>query len=547
MNTYLLEPFLTHYYLLEAICDSFLTEKERRKLYDELARLFCLSDKKKLKELYALSHSEPFDAVRDLVTYQRLCRVIEFAQQGGQEVGLTDIDRMILAQKREAMHAKEEIFNQAKNLTRETVSSSLLRTATNGNIKAMAVLSFLEYHGICVCKDADEARKRIRLCAKWNDLFGNLMGLAYDADKTLYVNILYTTLRNASQKPVFEHICACHGYREGGVKDAAVRIVEKAFALGIVTAKQFDRAFAKVAFSEVVSAEDKEKLLLTKKRDAISSLTDIPFDIASDKPFHFDKACADKVALPRKAELDKIVKNMALAEYCPMQAYKPLLIVSPDEFVAEMYNDLLESGLRDMAFVEIDARTLTAKDFVGSGENVFLRGLSETKQARTVFLFKHCEALESEQTEELIKALDFEYRKKYKLFDPPVSMDLSGVVVLLSAGAYNTEVGYLAACCETLRADRVRADEKPLMVKTVFASRADFFGCESMTLEEEAARYLEGFDAVRVQEIVDGALRSAIFEGKHEITAELICEVCKEQGAASPRKEFGFMGGVANA
>ena len=44
MIAYLLEPFLVQFYLLEAVCGSFMTEKEKSKLFHELAKVFCLSE-----------------------------------------------------------------------------------------------------------------------------------------------------------------------------------------------------------------------------------------------------------------------------------------------------------------------------------------------------------------------------------------------------------------------------------------------------------------------------------------------------------------------
>ena len=66
---------------------------------------------------------------------------------------------------------------------------------------------------------------------------------------------------------------------------------------------------------------------------------------------------------------------------------------------------------------------LTLQDFVGAKENFILRGLSETRDSHTVFLIKHCDELGERELEELIKLLDYDYRRKFKLLEPTVCLD----------------------------------------------------------------------------------------------------------------------------
>ncbi len=547
MNEYLLEPFLTQYYLLEAVCENFLTEKARRKMFYELAELFGLGGEEALKGYYETSELPHFAEVKNNEAYERLCRTIEFAQRSGQQVELTAEDRMILAQKRDAMVIKEELFKKNKNLTKETVSSILLTTAMNGNVDAMAALAYMEYHGLCVCKDRHNALKRIRLCAKWNHLFGILMGIAYDEDKQMYYDILYTVFRNASQKQVFEQICRKKPYKKDVNKNLAARITEKAFGLGIVKRNCYDHIFAKVVFSEIISAEDKEKLLLNKQKDAIAALSDLPFDLSGEQRLAFDEGCIEGIPLRREKELRKIMQNMKVAERCSAAAYAPLLIVARDEYVAEMYGQMVKDGLDRSAVVEIDAATLTPQDFAGGRENAFLRGLSETKNGQTVFLLKHCESLDENQAEELMKVLDYHYRRKFKLFHPPVSLDLSELKFVLIGAGCTAQVKRLAERCDTVWAERITAAEKGAVVESVFRARAHSFGCDGMTLEAECKDYLSDLEPHRVRKILDSALRAAVFEERAEISLSDIKAVCDERNESDPKRDFGYTGGNKNA
>ena len=314
MHEYLLEPFLTQYFLLESICENYMTEKELKKMFFDLANIFCLSDVNLLTEYYNETKLEHFASVKSVSSYERLCRSIEFSQNAGHSVMLTERDKMLLAQKRAAMNIKAKLFTQDKNVTKDLISSSLLTNATNGSIDAMAVLSYLEYNGICMCKDTESAIKRNRLCAKWNNLFGNLMGIAYDKDKELYYEILHTVFRNANQRKVYDYICKYNNHKPSVEKNRVANLIENAFALGIIKREKYDRMFAKVAFSKVVSIEDKEKLLLNKQADAIGSMSDIPFDMSVNKRITVNKKCTDNLPIKREQEIKKISssKNMPI-------------------------------------------------------------------------------------------------------------------------------------------------------------------------------------------------------------------------------------------
>lgn len=548
MVEYLLEPFLTWYYLLESTCGAFMSEREKSKHFYELAKVFCIPETPELDSCYQDSNLEHFREIADFSSYERFCRMIEFAQKSGQDIGLTERDRMILAQKREAMEIRSELFRQAKNLTKESVSATLQTMAMNGNLDAMVLLSYMEYHGICICRDRNDAVKRIRLCAKWNSLFGNLMGIAYDEEKRQnYYDTLYTILRNAGQKQVFEHICKVRSFSGKCEKNPVARIIEKAFGLGIAKRNIYDQLFAKVAFSDLISVEDKEKLLLNKQKDAIVSLSDIPFDVTWDGAVEFDERCAEDLPLKRKEEIRKILRNVVVAGSCPAEAYTPLLIVSSDDCIADMYSKMLKKGFSESSVIEIDAGTLNTQDFEGGRENVFLRGLSETKSARTVFMLKHCEELSENQLSELMKVLDYGYRKKFKLFRPTVSLDLSGLMFILLSGERNPNVMKLSECCDTVWTERISAEEKDLVVESVFRARLRSFGLEQLTMEEGCLEFLAGYDSKQVQQIVDGALRWAVFEKSDRIPLSTVKAVCKEQNLAVPRRGFGYTGGEYHA
>ncbi len=546
MMEYLLEAFLAQYYLLEAICGDFLTASRRRDMYDELAQVFCIGQTQQLEELYTLSCQPEFAQLRSLSAYQRLQRTMEFAQREGHSLEITAGDRMVLAQKREALSAKAEIFKQEKSLTAEGVYAGLLNQAMNGNINAMAVLAYMEYHGLCIPQDRESAMKRIRLCARWNHLAGNLMGIAYDDRTQCYYDTLFSVLRSVSQRQVFFEICVQTRFDGSAKLDPAARILEKAFGMGIVKRSSYDQVFARVAFSRIIGAEDKEKLLLNKQSEAIAALSDIPFDVSVEGRLEFAQDCLQRLPLLRPQEHKRILQNLAVARDCPAGAYTPLLIACQDEYLSRMYYQALKTGFSAGALVQVDAATLTPQDFLPGRENVLLRGLSQTRSAKTVFLIEHCEELEGVCLEEMMKLLDHDYRKQFKLFQPSVCLDLSGLVFVLLASRRSRTVNSLSQVCDCMWAEPISQEEKGAVVDSIFVSRAQLFGCQ-VKLEPGCREHLVAFAPGRVQGIIDGALRCAMYEKSKCISLEDLQTVSKEYSACSPRREFGYTGGDQNA
>ena len=543
--SYLMEPLLTQFFLMDAICQGFIDEAQRKETFCELARLFGIPLDEDTAVLYETATSPQYNRITDNASYERLCRTIEFAKHSGQEVALTAVDRLILAQKREAMSIKEELFPQSKNLTVDLIADTLLTTAMNGNVDAMVTLAYMEYHGLCVCQDTKSALKRIRLCAKWNHLLGNLMGIAYDKrNRSAYYNTLYTVMRSSHQREAFAYLCRVGGYKKACEKQTVARIIDRAFGLGIIRRDLYDALFAQVAFSPLISDEDKKKLLLNKRQGAIEALSDLPFDVERDTLFAFDHHPED-MPLQREEEMAQVLYSLYPAVSNRPATYRTLLVTGDDAYVSAMYAAAIKKGFAaHNRVIEVDAGNLTLQDFVGSKEHFILRGLSETGQSHTVFLVTHCEEIGEREQEELVKLLDYEYRRKFNLVEPTVSVDLSDVLIVLFAAKTTSSVRRLAQECEVVRAARISEAEKRTVIDRTFHDRAHALGVTAATLEEEGAVYLTSFAAEQIVRILDGALKQAAYHKETVITASVLRTVSDRQNISGAGRPFGYLGGV---
>lgn len=547
-SVYLIEPLMVQYFLIDSICTDYIDNTQKKRIFNELMWVFCVPDDGCAEEYFSVASSPCFSDITDYAAYERLCRKIEFAEASGQFAALSHSDRSVLAQKREALRIKADIFRHNKNLTAGIIEDTLFDAATNGNVEAMSILAYMEYHGIFIGKDRKNAVKRMRVCARWNNLFANLMGITYDTDNAEeYYNALGTILKGASRQEVFGHICEFNSREASYEKHSPAEIIEKAFGMGIIERNVYNRSFAKTAFSQIISYEDKKKLLLGNKRDTMLYLGDLPFDTDNCGVFSFDAERAKKIPLERELEADKILCALHPATSNRPYVYRTALVVCGDEYVENMYINAIKSGFEgNNKTFEIDAGTLSARDFSGTKENFILRGLGKTKNTHTVFLIKHCESLE--ESEELIKLLDYEYRRSFKLLDPAVSFDLSNVLIVLFASEMNETVKSLSAYCDVIRADGVTGIERSTVIESTFRKRSDDFGICDAQLNDEGKTYLSGFSTEQIILIIDGALKKAAYDNKSVITAETLKTISAQYNFTSVSSEFGYRysGGAYN-
>ncbi len=543
--TYLLEPFLTQFFLLDSICRGLLNTHDLHDCFKELARVFCVPLNKQTNQYLTVAEQAEYKNIVDQGAYERFCRILEFALLSEQDADMTAVERVVLAQKREAMLIKSEIFKQNKNLTADSIADTLFTAAAIGNTDAMAILAFMEYHGICICRDTANALARMALCGKWNHLFGNLMGLAYDTANTQhYGNTLYTILRNRRQREVFRYICTEYVLDNSFERCPEAAIIEDAIGLGIIKKNTFDRQFAKAAFSELLSAEDKETLLLNNKQGEGIALPALPFDADRSTCFVFDAEKAKRLPVERGEELNRLLCSLHPAVSNRPAMYKPLLVAGNDEFVADMYLQAVKAGFCKNKIIEVDAGLLTPVDLSACKENFLLRGLAETKQSHTIFLLKNCENLNERELEELTKLLHYENRRKFRLAEPAVCADLSDVLIILFASAVNDTVKNLALSCDAVWTERISEDEKDAVIDSVFSEHAKAFGIGCAKLDEQARKYLAAFKTQQIFRMLDGALKRAAFENDLLITQQTLKTVARQQNFTTERREFGYVGGM---
>lgn len=70
--SYLIEPFLKQFFLIDAVCRGFIDKKRKREIFEELARIFCVPLGEEIEEYFAVATSAGYDGITDLASYASL-------------------------------------------------------------------------------------------------------------------------------------------------------------------------------------------------------------------------------------------------------------------------------------------------------------------------------------------------------------------------------------------------------------------------------------------------------------------------------------------
>lgn len=542
-TTCLTEEFLTCYWLVVSVCEGAFDSNRRRAVYDRLADIYCLPEKN--ETYFSALEAAPFCTVTDTASYEQLCRVMEYARESGHGVAVSDTDRLLLGRMRIALQKKSAVIPTVGHLTDAALADTLIRAARNGQIDAMAVLSFLEYEGILPGADRERAVRRMRLCASWNDLFGLLFCLSCDdryrdeRKAALRVLLSHSALESAAPY-LTEKLCL------GEEGDETVpRLLEKAFGLGTVSREKYDPEFAAVAFSEVITAEDKKNLLLSTHRQALPAL---PFTMKRGGRIAFSADGAAALPPTRREEAGQILRNLAVAVRCPDAVYRPLLLAVGDGFVGDMYEKTIRKCLSGAAVCDVDAAMLAPEDLTPTWQNIFLRHLCATGKTDTVFFIRHCEELGKEQTADLLRLLDPVGRRSFKLTAPAVSFDLSGLRFVLFSRDRSYPFALLSEVCDTVFCEKTADEEKAAAVRSILSDLCRGFEDFKADLAgEDCVAKLMQYDTNDIRLILDRALRDAVYRDEGCITREELTEAAEELGLSRSRAEFGYMGGRNHA
>ncbi len=533
----LFSKFLCTSYLVSALVGGLVDRECEMKIFDILSKVYLIKDEEKLNKFRALSFNEDYYGMNTLAEYERTCRMLEYAQMRGIDTSLTDEDRLILSAKRIALRSAKEILPEVENLNPDTLTDALLKGISVGNVTAMTTLAFLNETGIAIGKNHRRAVVNLNHAARWNSISANLLLAYFDTSRVseCIARILASDKGSDTQELV-QYVCECYGV-DTPESDVSSGLLERAFCLGAVERHVCDVTFEGIIYSSAIPVPDKKRAIESYNKGTMNLYDAIPADAATDTAMVWDKGAFSDIAIVREDEIRRIKRNLIGIKGRAKPQYKPLMLVCRDAYVLHEYKRALGRALCKNPIRMLDARHFNDYTFSQTANNVFLSEISSTHTTSTVFMIDSCHALGPVAVSMLSKYLRGDTRAEFRLLQPSLGFDLSGILPVLFSQAEPD--GALSDYCDVIRLNPITAEEKGVVISDILERYLDAYGIENVTLCDAVVDILKTKSTEQIEECVDEVVKYMALEDREgEVDEEAFKLIMKDIRVTTVK--FGF-------
>ena len=522
------ELFLTEYFFYRCALGRLV--KDPRWIFDALGEIF-ITDREKTDKLFALTETPIVADVKTYADYLRYCRIKKY-------VALTTGDAPedsdeIISVKGEALKLAAMLKIDGTYATESAAFRAISESAAAGSVAALRVLGFVQCTGLYADRDEKSGAKNLQKSAQWNSVEGILTALHFCAD-TRKVNI--NRLRTVTDGTVYRCLADAAESKYGCTSDSTVDesvMLIKAFRTGKLKPEVYSAQYARIIFSNVISARDKEHALFSAGEQAISEIADLPLKLAFT-PFSGRVGAIDLIPVKREKENDRIQNILYNGDLLTRSAFRPLCICADSEFMRAQYVKALRSAFGGAHIEYIDVARLSEYDLQPTGKNVFVRGCDE--HSVNVYFMSFVGDIPAGVMQEAAAFLQSRKRKRFCLVNPCVTIDLGKILPVCFCDKQNAKE--LKKYCDVVTIAGVTNAEKPALFDNIIDAKKRLYGMKSVDLDDTAAARLSGLSIDGAESAIDAALRLNRSKAETVITAALIDE-CAADGTRKNRYGFG--------
>ena len=534
------ETFLQQYFLYCAILGKYCNRKE---LFDYVADLFFIPNNQK-EYLFALSEEEP---VSDIETYgdaMRYSRVRQYCELNEYTLIYDDAQKMVSVKSKAIKHAVNNNLYADRNATQSQIYKALLDGALAGNIVAMRLLGTLQCEGIFVEKQLEFGLKNLYRAGQWADMVSLLTVARYLQDDKYALAQNFNRLSAVVENTQYAELCnkLQQSYGIYATKPSEeIQLLKKAFAANRVKADVYQPLCGRLIFSNAIDIKDKEKILFSDNKSLLSEVCDLPLKLTYNN-LSLAVDALDEMPLKREQEQRKLKTELLNFDLREHDGYRPLCLVSDDEYALETYVKAITAMLQPQTdhLERIDVADLKLYDFEPTANNVYIRSCSDGQN--NVFLLTLKGDIDSAILQHVTHFLASSKRRRFRLNSPRVTLNLSPILpICISDQANASKLGDSVECIYI--AD-ITAEEKMSIVSVMLASKSKLYLTKAITAEKDVIRLLCNCSPVAIERVLDKLFSENRFNSKFdEITADLIKPYEKVLNTHS-QKAYGFGGYV---
>lgn len=523
------ELLLTQYFTFTALFAHHGLIRER--LFERLAGAFLLHPGAE-EELYRLAEDESVRSIETAADYYRRERLKRYAELENYAIDTDPAVEAVISVKGSTLIALSELkLNRSGIDSAASAYEDVARLARGGNVTALRTLGVMQYEGILVRKDPAEGERYLTAAARWNDTAAILLAIHYGCgDRADLFRRLGAVVKGTPYAVLAMRFGECCFGDEAEATEtprtncAEYELLEQAFAEGVLKRDTYLESYARVLNSPRLSTREKERLVLSGGREAVTEAGKLPYELTEGTiPFDLGTARpAREFARERRdVEFGRLEEAIRVSDLCATDPYRPLCLVSRSDYLLRrIYGELLIGAAeKGVNVVSIDVATISTYDLEPTLENLFVR--SAVENTANVYLFHFRGTIDPKIAERVCDFLESEKRRNFRLFRPSVTLDLSPILPICFADRENAV--FLRGVTETVYLAEVNAREKYAEFPQILHRCAERYRMPELSFSKEAAERLVSFSIDDAEQVIDRAAR--IHRGKHGTGPEIEKEI----------------------
>ena len=505
MLKYFIELMLNDYFSIEILFKEFI--KDTKKIINCLGTIYHLP-KEIINNFYLLVKSEEVEQIYSENSYKKYERIRQYCT-------LNDIENDIDEAKDECIQLKGKVIWELKETnilqspkgSLQSILNELRKIASEGNIKILNLLGFLQMEGIFVDKNKDEGIKNLNKAAQWNSEAAMMKLIHYQKDVNYY-EIMCEILQNSHKdeynllKDVYHDVFLNVKAKENNLQK--YKTLLKGFQIKLFNNYTYDKQFARLLYSDLISQRDIENLLFSSKKEAILNATNLPWKLNQQTQFKIDINELKSMKYCKDEERKRIIQAIHNVDLCTTLNYKPLCIVSNSNYMLEnQYEFILENIFKNSHIEKIEVSDLASYDLEPSNSNIFVRSIDEDKQ-NIYFLYFQGDI--SSKTLDITKNfLDTNKRSKFRMVMPNIVLNLQSVLPICFCDKNNAHE--LEKYCNMIYIHEFTNEEKNDLISNVINAKKETYGYESFTFDENCMQKLVNYSVDKIVRIIDDIMK----------------------------------------
>lgn len=516
------ELFLTNYFYIASLVGNFLDSGER--LFYRLAKIFFVP-REEAERLYKIADSREVRQVATLNSFNQRNRLLQYYELIGKNSQMaSEYDEVIRIKGNVLASFKDTTLEGRGNMPRRAVYNVITAAANAGFVSALFACGLLQCEGMFFDKNVKVGFAKLNHAADWLDIASLLALIEYDEENRSYnLARLKTAVYNTPYEQLAQTAVCSYAIDDYEGDLSAGELLIKAFASNTLNREQYDAKVSRILKSDVLSFDDKERLIYLANKDLFSTVSNLPLKLGRSN--FADTLCSCKLKLPfdrpdEEAEIEGWLHRFADNE----DGTHPLCITCGSEYLQSMYTDAISVALVGAHIVRIDISALTGYDLEPAPGNIFMRNIDEDKF--NVFILSACGDLNGQALSAVINFARSNGGRQLHISTLGVAVDLSSIMIICFCDKRN--VGVFKKYFQVIEVKELSSKERRECLDTISGTRARVYGLMSAIISDEAYSIMDGCNIDQAEKALDTAIR--LNSANHKditITADMIAPYVK--------------------